>query len=148
MENAPSATVTKNLGNAGPALMCNIGGHDVACKLIDQKVKVRLENILIERAKDDLRKDKDDMDTDDYLKAMSHLRDQKISGHFSFGSSLMTNWLRSIDGISSLLGACSNVNAEAWSGLIISDSLEVNMLVQELMENSFPDISESKKKKE
>lgn len=144
--NAPSATITKNIGNSGPALMTNIGGFSIACKLIDQKVKARLENILVERAKKDLKEDRDNLDQEEYILALSNLRDKRITGEFSFGSNLMRNWLRSIDGIAQLLATCSNVSAENWSQLIISDSLEVNMLVQELMDNSFPEISEAKKK--
>ena len=145
-ENAPSGNITKNLGNAGPALMTNIAGHDIACKLIDQKVKARLENILIERAKNDLRNEKDSLDSDEYLAALSDLRDKKITGHYSFGGAVMQNWLRSIDGISQVLGVCSNLGPDIWAELIISDSLEVNMLLQEILDNSFPDIGESKKK--
>jgi hypothetical protein len=144
--NAPSGNITKNLGNAGPALMTTIAGHEISCKLIDQRVKVRLENILIERAKEDLKKDKDTLDQEEYLQALSDLRDQKITGHFSFGSSLMSMWLRSVDGISQLLATCSNLGADKWSELLVSDSLEVNMLLQEILDNSFPDVSDAKKK--
>lgn len=136
------ASVGPNLGNSGPLMEMEINGRKIQAKYIDQHAKARLEQALIQRARQELGKEKDFMSDSEYGIAYSTFHDKVITGQYAFGSRLNQQWLSTIPGLSAMLAVCTGINSEEWSELALSHSLECGTLIKMIMESSFPNLKE------
>ena len=135
-------SVGPNLGNSGPPIETIINGREIKAKYIGQHEKGRLEQALIQRARQELGKEKDFMSDSEYGIAYSTFHDKVITGQYAFGSRLNQQWMNTRPGIAALLAVCTGINSEEWAELTLSHSLECGTLIKMIMEGSFPNLKE------
>lgn len=136
------APVGPNLGNSGPLIEMTINGREIKAKYIGQHEKARLEQALIQRARQELGKEKDFMSDAEYGIAYSTFHDKVITGQYAFGSRLSQQWMSTVPGLSALLAVCTGVPSDEWAELTLSHSLECGTLIKMIMESSFPNLKE------
>ena len=136
MEGSPA--VGANLGNSGFPIQTEINGKVVNAKYLDQMAKSRLEQALIQRARQELGKEKDFMSDHEYGIAYSTFHDKIVTGQYSFGSRLSQQWLNTIPGLAALLTVCCGGTTAEWEETSLAYSTECGELIRLITEGSVP----------
>lgn len=138
-------TISANVGfNLGAPIKFTIGGKERVFSLVTQGVKAQIEQVLVSRARNQIKKDKDFMSDEEYGIAYSVFHDRIVSGQYCFGSKLCRDWILTPLGISALIGILSGDPTADWDTITFDEMVDCGELISLIMSASFPNLVKQK----
>jgi hypothetical protein len=136
-------------GNFAPPQVVTIGGKRVKFKMIDQGVKLSLENMLVGRARQQVMDDKEreEVDEDTFRIMYQGFNESKTAGVYSWGGKVSMQFLRSVEGVFWLAKKVTNLSDKEL-GVMIRNKVHADQLfklVGEIVNDSFIPGSDEKK---
>lgn len=131
---------------APPHVIEHAGRRYEVAAAITEGVMTAIENQLYARARAALREAKDDYTRDEYLAELEKLRKRYERGDYSFESPEVTELLKTPKGAMLLLSAMTGAPAPELMALLVAHGPELNALLEQAMNASFPETAAPKAK--
>lgn len=125
------------LGTAGPPHQIVHEGRAYTFSLVTQKVKNGVEKRLYQNARDAVYADRDHITSEQYMAALSAVRDRYEANEYKFTGDRAQKVLQTPDGALMLLELLTGETQETLMPLLIARPEEVKVLVKTIMEESF-----------
>jgi hypothetical protein len=138
------SALSETLGNDGPPHELEHNGKTYKVKLIDDYVAAEFEKWLFKQAKRALSTDKDELSPEEYRQKLAALNEEFTDSAYSLMSPRGARALQSPQGmlvLSSMLFGCSQLE---MAGLMVDQPQEVVSLIQLVMRESFPSMTNGK----
>lgn len=110
-------------------------GHNVS--LITQDVKLAFERKLFAKAKDNAKTMKELMDKEEYANHLQKLGDDFMNGGFALESTRGTDFLKTVQGITTLVGLLFSVTEDEALRLVKEGGVEVSSLIRQIIKESY-----------
>lgn len=140
-------TLSETLGESGGPIewVCS-KGNKYKFSLLTLGNQSKFERALERKAVESLKNTKDLLDKDDYDKAISGVLKSISSGNYAFGGQEATAALRTMWGVSVLLGILGGIEPDEANRLVVENP-DISKVIESVVERSFP-VGKSKKEKD
>ena len=137
--------ISANVGtNLGAPIRWTIAGKERDFSLVTQLVKAQVEQVLMNTARNHIKKDKDFMTDDEYGIAYGVFHERIVAGQYAFGSKIFRDWITTPKGMLILVGILCGDQETDWETMAFDDMLNVTQLVAAVMQASFPNLMKGK----